>query len=164
VSEFAEVAEQQSADFDRIVAPLTDRLRRAFVARFGVEVGYDVHAETMAWAWQHRDQLGALTNPAGYLFRVGQSAARRHQRWSRGTGLFPMDANASWADVPELDWDVLQALRKLKPKERVAVLLVHGYGFSYREVAELFDLTEANITNHIHRGLTKLRRILKDES
>jgi hypothetical protein len=74
MSEFAEVAEQQSADFDRIVAPLTDRLWRAFVARFGVEVGSDVHAETVAWAWQHRDRLGELTNPAGYLFRVGQSA------------------------------------------------------------------------------------------
>jgi DNA-directed RNA polymerase specialized sigma24 family protein len=164
VSEFAEVAENKSADFDRIVAPLTDRLRRAFVARFGVEVGYDVHAETMAWAWQHRDQLGALSNPAGYLFRVGQSAARRHHRWSRGLGLFPMDFNASAAEVPELDWDVLQALRKIKPKERVSVLLVHGYGFSYREVAELLNVSEANITNHIHRGLAKLRPILKGES
>jgi DNA-directed RNA polymerase specialized sigma24 family protein len=31
-------------------------------------------------------------------------------------------------------------------------------------VAELLDLTEANVTNHIHRGLVKLRRTLKEES
>jgi RNA polymerase sigma factor (sigma-70 family) len=158
------IAERQSADFDRIVVPLTDRLRRGFVARFGVELGSDVLSETLTWAWEHRERLTSLTNPAGYLFRVGQSEARRHVRWSRGANQFAIDRDLAASAIPELDWEVLQALRKLKPDERVSVLLVHGYGFSYREVAELLNLSEANITNHIHRGLRKLRRILKDES
>ena len=45
----------------------------------------------------------------------------------------------------------------------MAVLLVHGYGFSYREVAEVLDVSEAAVTNHVHRGLRKLRSRLEGE-
>jgi DNA-directed RNA polymerase specialized sigma24 family protein len=42
------------------------------------------------------------------------------------------------------------------------VLLVHGYGFTYREVVDLLHVSEAAVTNHIHRGLTRLRSLLEE--
>ena len=41
------------------------------------------------------------------------------------------------------------------------MLLVHGYGYSYREVADLLEVTEAAVTNYAHRGLKKLRSRLE---
>ncbi|MEO8695965.1 MAG: sigma factor-like helix-turn-helix DNA-binding protein [Acidimicrobiales bacterium] len=49
----------------------------------------------------------------------------------------------------------------MKPDHRVAVLLVHGYSFTYREVAALLGVSEAAVTNYVHRGLTRLRSILE---
>jgi DNA-directed RNA polymerase specialized sigma24 family protein len=42
----------------------------------------------------------------------------------------------------------------------VAVVLVHCFGYRYREVAELLGVSEAAVTNHVHRGLARLRSML----
>src|SRR4051812_8647512 len=56
------------------------RVRRALVAAYGVEEGADAAAAAFAYAWEHWHELREMENPAGYLFRVGQSAARRGRR------------------------------------------------------------------------------------
>jgi DNA-directed RNA polymerase specialized sigma24 family protein len=43
------------------------------------------------------------------------------------------------------------------------VLLVKSYGFSYREAADVLGLSEAAITNHVHRGLERLRTMMGDD-
>ena len=52
-------------------------------ANSGIETGPDVAADAFAWAWEYWDEVRAMANPVGYLYRVGQSAARRHRRWGR---------------------------------------------------------------------------------
>jgi DNA-directed RNA polymerase specialized sigma24 family protein len=151
-------------EYDRLVAPVNERVRRALVAHYGVEVGTDATADAMGWAWEHLDRLSGLHNPAGYLFRVGQSAARRHRRWHHATTGFPDGGQWVANNVPDLDDDLIDALKLLPSKQRVAVLLVHGYGFTYREVADILDVTEAAVTNHIHRGLITLRNSLDNGS
>ena len=67
--------------FERFVAVEGERLRRALVVSYGVDVGSDASAEALAWAWEHWDRVSDMANPVGYLFRVGQSATRRQRRW-----------------------------------------------------------------------------------
>ncbi len=142
---------------DGFLAESAEGLRRAFVARYGVEIGCEVHADAMVWAAGHGDELAAMANPTGYLFRVGQSAARRHLRWSRR----PIELPAvTEIDEPRLEPGLPEALGRLRADQRTAVLLVHGFGWSYGEVAELLDTTTAAVTNHVHRGLQRLRRSL----
>ena len=59
------------------------RLRRALVAANGVQIGNDACADALAWGWEHRTTVMAMEHPVAYLYRVGQSAARRHRRWRR---------------------------------------------------------------------------------
>jgi RNA polymerase sigma factor (sigma-70 family) len=66
-----------------------------------------------------------------------------------------------WQDAPDLPGDVFDALFRLRPDQRVAVLLVHGHQFSYRETAEVMDLSEDSVRNHVHRGMRKLRAELE---
>jgi RNA polymerase sigma factor (sigma-70 family) len=53
-----------------------------------------------------------------------------------------------------------QALATLSPAQRVAVLLVHGLGWSYAEAADAMNIPVTTIRNHLHRGLKRLRRSL----
>lgn len=76
-----------SVSFDRFVAGDGERLRRVLVAQFGVEVGNEIHADALVYAWEHRDRLAGMTNPVGYLYRVARSASRRHRRWRRAVVL-----------------------------------------------------------------------------
>lgn len=151
--------------FDEFVATDGIRLRRALVARFGVDVGNEVANDALAIAWQRWSEVESMENRVGYLFRVAQSAARRHWRWSRRVDLAPVPDvvhGRSAADV--YDDGLLAALGRLSHEQRVAVLLVHGYGYRYDEVGEILGTSVAAVTNHVHRGLRRLRKNMEDDS
>jgi len=99
-----------------------------------------------------------MDNPAGYLFRVGQSyASRLSSRWSRSSLLVDQPVTSEISFDPDLQ----AALMKLKPDERVAIVLVHSHGHSYAEVAEVLDIPVTTVTNHLNRGLSRLRKLLE---
>jgi RNA polymerase sigma-70 factor (ECF subfamily) len=49
------------------------------------------------------------------------------------------------------------ALRRLTTRQREVVVLVHGFGMSHSEVADLLGLKRSSVQNHLERGLAKLR-------
>src|SRR5436190_22518806 len=79
--------------FEQFVATTGARLRVALVARYGVDVGVDACADALAYAWEHWPRVGDMANAAGYLFRVGQTSARRQTRW-RQAPVFPPEPRA----------------------------------------------------------------------
>ena len=146
--------------FDAFVAAHAERLRRALVAAYGVEVGSDACAEALAWAWEHWDRVATMANPVGYLFRVGQSATRRHRRWRRRVELPREDATSETGEThARLD----AALIALPPRQRTVALLVHGYGYSYAEVAEMTGTSLASVRTDLYRAMTRLRRKLEEQ-
>ena len=142
-----------------VVIAVSEPLRRALVLRYGIEVGSDAHGEAIAFAFENPERILTLTNPAGYLYRVAQSSARRARRWGRTLANVPIAGANHRDDVPELD----RLLADLKPMHRAAVVLTHGYGYTYREVADLIGVTETAVRNYVHRALTALRRELLSE-
>lgn len=151
-----QVASDATESFTRFAADHGPRLRTALLARFGPHDGADVHADVMARAWDDWDRIGAMENPSGYLYRLGRTAHRRYRRWRRPPRF----------GVPEpvqaADPDLFLSLGSLTDAQRVAVVLVHGHGASYAEVAELLDVPVTTVTNHVHRGLARLRRDLEE--
>jgi DNA-directed RNA polymerase specialized sigma24 family protein len=99
-----------------------------------------------------------MPNPLGYLFRVGQSSLRRERRIRARRGELRMEPYLE-PGVP-FDHDLFAGLRRLSDDQRTAVVMVHMYGFSYRDVADVLDVSEAAVTNHVHRGLGRLRQLL----
>jgi RNA polymerase sigma factor (sigma-70 family) len=157
------VAEVESGDvevgsagpkFDAFVETHGRRLRRALVAANGVQVGNDACADALAWAWEHRAAVMAMEHPVAYLYRVGQSAARRQRRWRREVHLPPETGAATdTPGSPHLD----DALRRLSERQRAVVILVHAHGWSYAEVAESLGISLASVRNQLHRGMKRLR-------
>lgn len=137
-------------------------VRRALVARCGVEAGVEAAAEAMVWALANPDRMATLDNPAGYLYRVGLSSTRRDRR-ARARQARSLFEPVASPEEP-LDGELIAALTRIRKDQRVAVVLVHAYGYSYREVATLVGITESAVTNHVHRGLRRLRELLEDRS
>jgi DNA-directed RNA polymerase specialized sigma24 family protein len=145
-------ASGDSAAFERFVAEAGPRLGRALAAAYGFEDGRDATAEALAYAWQHWQRLQHIANLPGYLFRVGQT---RHRR-KRQPVLFDIGETGDHRFEPGLP----QALAALTQRQRLAVVLVHGYGCTLREVAELTGTKPTTVQNHLSRGLARLRSSL----
>ena len=154
--------ETNQPGFDYFFDTVGVRVRRALVAAYGVEVGTEAAADAMLVAWGRWPDLGEMANPAGYLFRVGQSKAREHLRWvqRRRPFLASVISEHSGGDRSEVI-DVFQALAQLRPAQRSAVMLVRSYGFTYAETAEVLNVSEQAVANHVHRGMKKLRTIME---
>jgi DNA-directed RNA polymerase specialized sigma24 family protein len=56
-TESASTDEGEEERFDALFQEVEPQLRRALIARYGVERGREATAEALAWAWQHRSEL-----------------------------------------------------------------------------------------------------------
>ena len=140
--------------FTTFVDDVGSRLRRAFISMYGPEVGSEVTADALAYAWEHWTRLDGMANPAGYLFRVGQSRARGYRH--RPMTLPP----APEAAAPWFEPGLPAALSRLSERQRVAVLLCEGFGWTRQEVADLTGVNAATVQRHIDRGMAKMRRAM----
>jgi DNA-directed RNA polymerase specialized sigma24 family protein len=138
--------------FEAFVRDVEPRLRRALVAAYGFEDGRDATAEALAYAWEHWDRLTRMANAAGYLFRVAQSRRPRALRH--------VAFDTSGRPEPLFEPGLPAALAALTLPQRVAVVLVHGYGYTLREVGELIGVRPTTVQNHLQRGLKRLRERL----
>lgn len=138
--------------FERFVQEAGPGLGRALAAVYGFEDGRDATAEALAYAWENWPKLHHITNLPGYLFRVGQTRGRRR----RQPVLFDVRDNADYSFEPGLP----KALAALSPRQRLAVVLVHGYGYTLREVGELTGIKPTTVQNHLSRGLSRLRSLM----
>ena len=140
-------------------------LRRTLVAWYGPTLGRDAAQHALEWAWAHRIRLDGIGNTAGYLFRVGQSHAKRELRRSRVPANSLLPVAAVDGDSP-FEPELTTALATLSEQQRAAVLLVHGYGYSFREAADVLNVSLSTLRTHAERGLARLRSHLEvhDES
>lgn len=144
-----------SRGFDLFVAAVEPQLRRALVASYGAQVGREATVDALAYAWEHRSSLDGWANPAGYLYRVGQTSARRQRRSGPAMSASQQD------DEPSFEPGLRPALANLSVQQRAVVVLVHGYGWSQREVADLLQISESTVRNHLERAMTRLRKALE---
>lgn len=142
----------ERAAFRSFVEEVEPRLRRAFTLLRGVDDGMDATAEALAWAWQHWAEVQAMANPAGYLYRVGSSRTRRRlPRFSPP----PVPAAA-----PGFEPGLVPALARLSRRQRTAVVLVHGCGWTHQEVADALDVSRSSVGTHVDRAMAQLRKDL----
>jgi DNA-directed RNA polymerase specialized sigma24 family protein len=142
-----------SQTFESFFAEAEPRLRRALVAAYGFERGREAASEALAWAWEHWADLQRKANPVGYLYRIGARSAR----WRRALVIYePPDSREPWFEP-----GLAAALGSLTQRQRVAVVLVCGFGWQLHEVAETCGLAVTTVQNHLERGLVKLRSALE---
>ena len=142
-------------EFTRFVKEVEPRLSYAFYAAYGPEVGNEVTADALAYAWEHWDRVAKMDNPAGYLYRVGQSNARRYHR---PRILFP---KAEPAPAPECEPGLPAALEQLTEAQRQAVILVYALEWTEEEAARVLGKSRSTVRTHLERGLARLRQSME---
>lgn len=145
---------ESAPDFEAFVQATEPPLRRALIAAYGYEDGREAAADALAYAWEHWTVVREMPNAAGYLFRVARTSAARGRRWRRRPPpLLALPPGTEHEFEPGLP----AALAALSQRQRVAVVLVHGFGYTLREVAELTGIKITTVQNHLERGLRRLR-------
>lgn len=132
------------------------RLRYALVAACGTQRGVDATVDALEWAWEHWDKVESAHNPAGYLYRVARRRSLRDP-----TRTFPLLREPLSADdQPWVEPALAGALERLSKKQRLVVVMVEGFGWTHREMAEFLGVGRSTVQKHLERGLTRLRRDL----
>lgn len=138
---------------DLLLAEISPRLAAAFASAYGIERGEEALSEAVSYAWEHREEVLAMDNPAGYLYRVGQSRSR-----PRVTPRFlpdPVDLG-----IPDVEPALAPALEALTERQRTCVALVVGHHLSHQEVADLLGISKSSVQHHVMRGMDHLRERL----
>ena len=139
--------------FTTFVKETEPRLRHALVASLGQDRGLEATSDALAYAFENWDRIESMENPAGYLYRVGRSRGRFDR-------FRPSFAPVPTEHASNVEPGLPAALRRLSEKQRVAVVMIHAYGWSREETASLMGLSVSTVDTHMHRGLSKLRAAL----
>ena len=134
--------------FEAFVGHAEPRLRIALTAVYGQAAGRDAAADALAYGWDHWDRVSVMEDPVGHLYRIGRASRRRRQE-------------SRWADVPLSETsDVAPGLPKviasLSEKQRLAVVLVHAYGWTPAEVAGMVGTSASAVERDLAKGLARL--------
>lgn len=136
--------------FTSFVRETEPRLRAALVAHFGPDRGREATAEALAYGWEHWERIRSMSNPAGYLYRVGQHTGFRRSRR-------PMFPSTPVHTEPTVEPALPTALADLSRRQRTAVILIHCYSWTPTEVAEFLGISVSTVRNHLERGMSRLR-------
>ncbi len=146
--------------FTEFVREVEPRLRQSLVAALGGEAGREATAEALAWAWEHWSRVEGMDNPGGYLYRLGRNHATTMLR-RRPVFSSPPEPSG---DGPWVEPGLPAALAHLSEVQRVVVMLIHGFGWTYREAAAHLGVGVSTVQTHAERGMAKLRHKLKVET
>lgn len=131
------------------------KIRQSLTAAFGVQVGKEAAADALALAWERWDRVSVMDNPIGYVYGIGRNKGRRMKRFRR-----PAFVDVPQQLLPDVEPGLPAAVAALPEQQRITVTLLHGYGWTMTEVAELLGTKKTTVQNHAERGLAKLRNAL----
>jgi len=130
------------------------------------DVAKDITQESFVRHFQHYGR-DAVISPA-LLFTIARNALTDHHRYRRRFQLVetsePETAvnETGFPEDREQSERIHAALKKLPEKDRELLSLAVG-GVPYREIAEIFAISEANVKVRVHRIRVRLRAILQNE-
>ena len=128
----------------------------------------DIAQDTFVKVWESAPAYRPQGSPMAWLLTVARNLARtRLRQGGRQVGLDEEAWNAIPAAAPDVspeDRQLLQeALARLSPEERQIILLHAAAGLKHRETAQLLELPLSTVLSKYHRGLKKLKALMKGE-
>ena len=120
----------------------------------------DLAQETFVQAWRTLAQLRNAGAFGGWLKQVAVRVWLQYARRSR-LPLDPLeDADAVAAADVSSGIDLQRALERLKPAQRLCVVLSYGEGLSHGEIADTTGWPLGTVKSHVARGGARLREWL----
>jgi RNA polymerase sigma-70 factor (ECF subfamily) len=128
----------------------------------------DLAQETFIQAYRHLSEFRAESRFSSWLYRIAlnlclnwQKSAQRRERLLREWG--EQETTMSQAE-PASTREVQEALLKLHPKQRAAVVLTIYDGLTHAEAAQVLHCSETTVSWRLFAARRKLKAILKKTS
>ncbi|WP_127504185.1 sigma-70 family RNA polymerase sigma factor [Actinoplanes solisilvae] len=157
---------RDAEEFDALYAACAGRvLGHVYVLTGNRAEAEDAVAEAFMRAWQHWPTVRAADSPEAWVRRVASRAAVSSWRKTFNRMRAHRRANVD-ATVPGLNEDhvaLLQALQRLSPKERRAVVLHHLNDLSVAEVAAEMQVPVGTVKTYLVRGRRAMAGLLTQE-
>ncbi|MBI4514090.1 MAG: sigma-70 family RNA polymerase sigma factor [Gemmatimonadetes bacterium] len=146
------------------------------------ETAEDLAQEAFVKAFQNLDRFDPRYKVSSWIFKIAHNHAIDHLRRRRVDTLsihgspYALDAEeareselavAAPGASPEAAYEarelgsaIEQAIGRLRPAYRTAVLLRHVEGRAYEEIAEIMDLPIGTVKTYLHRARAELKAML----
>ncbi len=144
----------------------------AYAHRFvDLEDAEEIVQEIMLWMWEKREELVIESSLNQYLFRMTYHRAlnliTKKEVVNRAEAMFytkyqelPEDIN--YYQIAELTKRIEEAVSSLPASYRAAFVMHRFKGMSYKDIAEILDVSPKTIDYRIQQALKLLRVHLKD--
>ncbi|HEY0300894.1 MAG TPA: sigma-70 family RNA polymerase sigma factor, partial [Rhizomicrobium sp.] len=120
----------------------------------------DLAQETFVQAWRALAQLRNAGAFGGWLKQVAVRVWLQHARRAK----LPLDPMEDAESVPAADVacgiDLQRGLERLKPAQRLCVVLSYGEGLSHGEIADATGWPLGTVKSHVARGGARLKEWL----
>jgi RNA polymerase sigma-70 factor (ECF subfamily) len=145
-----------------------ERIVRGFLARLaGSSRADDLAQETFLTAWTKASAFSGEGRYKGWLMRIAwrsflMDSRGRSRRLPEHKGTSEPPDQPDRSDV-ERDLIVEDALGRLKPEDRAAVVLCLVLGHSHSEAALILDMPLGTLKTRVARGSARLLELLGDD-
>ena len=151
--------------FDAFLEAHREPVYRFLVAAVGRDEADDCFQETFLAALRAYGRLTDASNLQGWIFTIAQRKATdahrsRARRRSQAELAARMSATTEPAVADQLadgEGDVWEPVRRLPPRQRVAVLHRYVNDLAYSEIGRLMGTTEEAARQNVHAALKRLR-------
>ena len=143
----------------------SDLLRLCYVALRDASLAEDAVQDTFLKAYRAMDSIRSESSEKAWLASIAMNTCRdlRRTAWMRrvNRSLTPEDLPEATAEAEDPDQTVLEAVMRLPPKHKEAVLLRYYEGMKLREIADALHISEETVKARLRRANDKLRKALK---
>jgi RNA polymerase sigma-70 factor (ECF subfamily) len=146
-------------DYDRLVRALT-------IVAGDKETAADAVQDAFVCLVRRWDHLSTYDDPAGWVRRVALNQIRDHQRsvWRQAKLLLRIEQQCPAREgASAMAEEVWEQLRTLPLKQRTALALYYVGDLTEREVAEVMQVSEGTVKQHLHRARQTLRETLEEK-
>jgi RNA polymerase sigma-70 factor (ECF subfamily) len=123
----------------------------------------DVGQEAFVRVLERWDRVGAMADPVGYLYRVAMNVVRSRHRRARVAARRALVASQS-DDIGQVDdRDVVsRLLGSLNPRQRAALILTEGLGYSSQETGRMMGIPASSVRVLTTRARATLRERMEE--
>lgn len=135
------------------------------------EIAEEIVSDVFVKTWENRLSLTTIDNLKAYLFVCVKNSCISHMRKTRKENLITLDGFDDYmvpsVECPESEYinseklsEIYNAIEQLPPKCKLAFSLAKFNGLKYKEIAEIMEVSEKTVNNHLVFALKKLSETL----
>lgn len=157
-------------DFNRDILPLKNVLYRvALRITLNKEEAEDIVQDILLRLWERRNKLSTIENLEAFALKSVRNLALDRINLMHNKTTIPLDIDQH--DHPdsrplqtetiirnEQTASIQEAINHLPEKQRTAIQLRDIEGKTYKEIAEMMGITEADVKVNIYRGRESLKK------